>query len=445
MRSLQGRLTLSLALALLLVFLLLLVSVNLAMQRMIEGEVASRLEHDGEAILALLEHTSDGSLHLDSDRLPAIYNRSFSGHYFEIRSAQQTLRSRSLWDEELPQLPEGVRSSVNGPLDQQLLVYTATPQVGSQQLRLCLAEDIGEQQLARRHFARTMFVFLLGALVLLLLVQRWVIRRAVRPLASLGEQFAALERGETALLDGRRMPSEVLPLIGEVNRLLEVLRQRLERSRNAVGNLAHSLKTPLTLLSQSCDRREPVDAEALRQPVLEIRQRIERELSRARLAGRSIGGYWPEPEKDLRDLADMLEKIHRGIVIAIAMPSAMRLAADREDMLELFGNLLENGCKWADGEVRCSFRREGAVICVQIEDDGPGMAEEQLAEVMQRGVRADESRPGHGLGLSIVREIVEAYQGEMQLGRSPQLGGLRVQLRLPQVSFSSPSNSSAST
>jgi len=230
------------------------------------------------------------------------------------------------------------------------------------------------------------------------------------------------------------VPAEIRPLVEEVNRLLMVLQQRLLRSRNAMGNLSHALKTPLTLMFQILERKQD-DEDCVQ--MLEQAQRIEgninRELSRARMAGQSPGGIWLKPEQDVHDLASTLEAVYKQhIRIELQMAEITGIAADREDMMELVGNLLDNACKWANGRVIFNMSQPSGLHIV-IEDDGPGMESEELQLVTSRGVRMDETKQGHGLGLAIVREIVDAYGGRLELGQSDVLGGLKVTVSFPNV------------
>lgn len=234
------------------------------------------------------------------------------------------------------------------------------------------------------------------------------------------------------------MPQEVLPLVQKINRLLATLQHRLQRSRDAMGNLAHALKTPLTLLGQLADReenfRDPGVAAQMRGQLEKIRALTERELKRARLAGASGSRERLDLAQELRTLTDVLRQLYRERDLSIQVETGDRLEfpADREDMHELFGNLLDNACKWADSRVRLHAEPHGGAVRVRIEDDGPGRDPEELERLNRRGVRIDEdSVPGHGLGLAIAQDALQHYGGRMQLGRSTELGGLKVEVELP--------------
>jgi signal transduction histidine kinase len=431
MRSLSRHLTISLAVSLAGFFLVQALLVGTEMRKLSEDSVLSRLEDDMESVLATLSIAADGELTMEQEHIPAIFMRPLSGHYFQIRQGQQVIRSRSLWDSQLSIENPGVYRAVKGPSEQQLLILSRTYRFHGLQLLLTVAEDTSGLEATSLYFQKRMLVLSLAALLLLLAMQIWVIRRGLRPLAGLKEELRQLERGEVERLE-QPVPAEIGPLVEEVNRLLTVLQQRLQRSRNAVGNLSHALKTPLTLMFQILERKQD-DKESVR--LLEqarcIERHINRELSRARMAGQSPGRSWSHPAEDVRALIATLGSVYRQRVdVELQMAEITGVRADREDMLELIGNVIDNACKWAQTRVRLNIYQD-AGLHVVIEDDGPGMSVEEQELVLERGVRMDETKHGHGLGLSIVREIVDAYNGSVELGRSESLGGLKVSLWLP--------------
>ncbi|MDP3288698.1 MAG: ATP-binding protein, partial [Methyloversatilis sp.] len=248
-------------------------------------------------------------------------------------------------------------------------------------------------------------------------------------------QLQALERGERTRLDAP-VPDEIAPLVEQLNSMLGMLLRRSQRSREALGNLAHALKTRLAVLVQATESPELAAHPALRQRLVDsntlMRHAIERELRRARL----MGGAHPAQRSSVAAVTDQLGRT-LGILYAdkkpeirIDVPSGLALAMDPEDLLELLGNLMDNACAWCAGVVSVSIRH-GNDIGITIEDDGPGCPATQLEALTERGFRADESRPGHGLGLAIVRDLVDSYGGTLEFGHSTALGGLRVTAHLP--------------
>ncbi len=432
MHSLSGRLLLSLGLSLVLVFAVMEILSSQQVDRLTERMVLSRLEHDSEDLLAAMDINSTGRIVMTEDRIPSMFLRPFSGHYFVIQDGEHTIRSRSLWDEVLAPEQPGVALNVAGPLHQRLLVWTADYRIHGRPVRMTIADNVTELHRMSVSFEWSLLLLSGLALLLLLGLQVVVVRHSLRPLSRLRQDIGRLEQGEIEHLaePGLR---EIAPLVDGFNQLLQVLGQRLARSRQSLGNLAHALKTPLTQILYMIER-QPGSPEDRRRQVLEqlglIQQRIDRELSRARMAGRGPGGFWPNPRRDMDDLVDGMQIIHDDQQIGMEMNIGWA-AADREDMLELVGNLLENACKWAREKVHCALRPEGKGLLLSVEDDGPGMSEADMAQAFERGTRLDEQVPGHGLGLAIVHDLVESYGGEIRLDRSPGLGGLRVQVTLP--------------
>ncbi|MDZ7752807.1 MAG: ATP-binding protein [Gammaproteobacteria bacterium] len=273
----------------------------------------------------------------------------------------------------------------------------------------------------------------LVAILLVLALQRQLLRRGLSPLERTRGEVRELELGTRHQLSGDA-PAEIQPLIQAFNRLLETLEERLKRSRKAAGDLAHGLKTPLSMLGSLVERPvidPPLRAEMTRQLAL-IQGRIERELRRARLMGGTAPGALFRPATDAADLVATLEHIHRdaGLGLETRIVGDEAFPADREDMMELLGNLLDNAFKWAAQRIELTVESSPETLTITLDDDGPGVPEEQLETLARRGRRLDETREGHGLGLAIVRDIVDFYGGGLAIGPSPGLGGLRVQVRL---------------
>ena len=375
-------------------------------------------------------------MQLDERRLDPTFQRPFSGHYFRIDFADETWRSRSLWDRDLPKPARaGLQDGLgDGPRGQLLLVYRGDYQRFGQRFSISVAQDYTP---ILESFRRLQWLGLgLGAaaLLLILLAQRYTVRSALRPLERVREQIAQLQQGRRTELDSQ-VPQELEPLVAQVNHLLSHTEDTLKRSRNALGNLGHALKTPLAVLVSLSEREElrdqPELQATLREQLAQIRQRLERELGRARLAGEALPGAHFDCAAELPGLFSTLGMIHsHGLNLEWQAEPGLCLPWDREDLLELLGNLLDNACKWADAEVRLSLVKEGEGYRLWVDDDGPGIAPERREAVLGRGTRLDEQVAGHGLGLGIVRDMVEAWGGSLSLEDSP-LGGLRVAISLP--------------
>jgi signal transduction histidine kinase len=441
MTSIQTRLNGVLALSLILVFVLLGIGMSVSFRILAENYILARLEHDAESLLTALVVRGGGeSPGLRGDRLNPVYQRAYSGHYYRIEVAGRVLRSRSLWDRDLDlpavEVGEARALRLDGPEDQLLLARVARYRKAGADVTIAVAEDLSPIRAEVRQAQLRYALFGVVALVLLLLLQRAILRRGLRPLARTGDELDALERGERRELT-EAVPREIQPLVRKINRLLATLQQRLQRSRNALGNLAHALKTPLTLLSQIADRddsfRDPAAAAQTRELIEKIRRLTERELKRARLAGAAEYGGQLRLRAELEALAAVLRQMYRerALRIELQVPDGLSLAADREDMHELFGNLLDNACKWARTQVRVRAAREAGELRIAIEDDGPGRDDAELERLNLRGVRIDEGGvPGHGLGLAIAQDVVSHYGGALRLGRSPELGGFMAEVVL---------------
>ncbi|MDD0843307.1 sensor histidine kinase [Pseudomonas sp. Gutcm_11s] len=438
MRSIQRRLSLGLAGVLVVTGLLLAQASLLLFDHSLRRYLQEDLKDETQTLLAALVRGTNG-VQLDERRLDPNFHRPFSGHYFRIDFSGQTWRSRSLWDRDL-QAPagEGLQDALgDGPRGQLLLVYRADYKRFGQQFSISVAQDYTP---ILQSFRRLQWLGLgLGtaALLLILLAQRYTVRAALRPLERVRGQIAQLQQGRRSELDAQ-VPQELEPLVNQVNRLLSHTEDTLKRSRNALGNLGHALKTPLAVLVSLSERDElrgqPELQATLREQLAQIQQRLERELGRARLAGDVLPGAHFDCAEELPGLLAMLEMIHsHGLKLEWQAEPGLCLPWDREDLLELLGNLLDNACKWADAQVRLSVAREDGCYWLWVDDDGPGIAAERREAVLGRGTRLDEQVAGHGLGLGIVRDIVEAWGGSLSLEDSP-LGGLRVAIRLPERS-----------
>jgi len=445
MRSLQGRLAVGLVVTVLVLFSAQWLVVNVSLRKLTEEYFASRLTHDAESLLAGLIFDNSQRPVVSVDRANPIFNRVFSGHYYEVISNGFIVRSRSLLDHSLDVKPveagQYTLTRTRGPENQPLILLVAGYEKRGRLLNIAVAEDYSPIEGEFTVFQWSYVLITVAVLIGLIALQMWVVQRGLRPLEQVRTDLRRLEKGEIPELTGK-VPAEVVPLVEEINRLITILGDRLERSRNSLGNLAHALKTPLTALDQLLNsdelRAHPQLHAQLRDQSAMIGSFIMRELKRARLAGAATPGGRFDVRQELPMLLTALKQIYRdkNLNVDWTIPPGLAYPAEREDMLELFGNLLDNACKWATSKVLFTVA-SGPGLAFSIEDDGPGAPEAQLEQLSARGVRLDESVGGYGLGLSIAREIVNYYRGEMGFDRSPQLGGFRVWVRLPDLSASS--------
>jgi signal transduction histidine kinase len=297
------------------------------------------------------------------------------------------------------------------------------------------------------------FIFVTARLPHVLVIQHWAVvgllalvfmlggltqvRRGLAPINDLRQRLAAVRLGHTRRMEGD-YPAEVQPLIDDLNGLLEHREEAVRRAQARAGDLAHGLKTPLAVLAQDASQAERAGqvelAVSIRREVEGMRRQVDSHLAHARAAASAAApGARCVVAASAAPLGRTLDRLHadRGLALDVDAAPDLAVAVERQDLDEMLGNLLDNACKWARERVTLTARaeRDGRVL-VAVEDDGAGLPEAMWAQVLDRGVRADQSAPGSGLGLAIVRDLVDVYGGSIALGRS-STGGLRAELRLP--------------
>ncbi len=284
--------------------------------------------------------------------------------------------------------------------------------------------------LAQMQRYRTSLWGMLGVMAALLLLALFVaLAWGLRPLRTVAREVQAIEGGEQQQLT-RNYPTELKRLTDNINALLHHERAQQARYKNAMADLAHSLKTPLAVLRSLGGRGE--HAPTIEEQVTRMDKIVQYQLQRAATAGRSVLAA-PLPVAPVAArLLTSLQKVYRGKELNIhqAVDGHAFFRGDEGDLMELLGNLLDNACKWAVGGVWLGVQHEKGVLRLSVEDDGPGIAPHQVERVLARGVRLDETTPGHGIGLPMVRDIVEAYDGRLEIVHSPH-GGARIIVSLP--------------
>jgi signal transduction histidine kinase len=382
--------------------------------------------------------------------------RAYSGEYWEIAVADGSgaihalARSRSLWDRALPAPPQGLAAlaaaqgkplyyNAAGPLEKRLRIAASEVRVSAFPTPVIFLAGQDRTPLDRdlRTFITTIAAALgiLGfGLIAAVIVQ---VRVGLQPLFALRREVAEVRTGKREKLE-RAYPIELSPLASELNALVAHNQQVVERQRTHVGNLAHALKTPLSvILTEAGQRGGDLGALVERQAKI-MSQQVDHHLRRARAAARTEGfGERTQVVPVLEELARALERLFRDRIAGIDLdcPEGLAFHGERQDLLEIAGNVMENACKWAKSRVRVSAASRGPdSFALTVEDDGEGLQEDQRETVMRRGARLDETSPGSGLGLSIVDELARAYDGSVSLGQST-LGGLKVEIRLPRAEF----------
>ncbi|WP_198007281.1 sensor histidine kinase [Nitrococcus mobilis] len=434
--SLERRLARLLLLSVASLLLVAVLATGIGIARITRDFVVTRLMHDRDNLIASLQ-----SARCAPNTLPVIYQKVYSGHYYQIEHpGKPTLRSRSLWDARLalPGLQAGQnwRGFLAGPDDQYLLVLVTGVLQGGATVQVAVGEDVSALR-------NTLFVIYGGTLAAgillalgLWLLQRRLLRSLLNPLFEARADLTRLECGELTQLPQAGIPIEILPLVNHINRLLEIMGRRLARSRSAIGDLAHALKTPLAALAQlegePAIRRDPQTAEQLRQHVQRLDMLIDSQLRRARFGGGGAPGVSVPLREQIDDLIATLHRIYRDkpIQCTVSVAQSTRFPGDREDLLKLLGVILDNAFKWARGYI--AIRAEpGPPLQIWIADDGPGIAAEDVTRLARRGQRLDESAPGNGLGLAIANDIVAQYGGRLDITPQGCLGGLTVCITLP--------------
>ena len=396
----------------------------------------------------------------DIEKLPQslsepLFDLPLSGWYWQttkLTGAKPEVKSsRSLWDAGLPHLEDlhvpigldGTRKRyVAGPEDQRLRIVERTVDLGEEgRYLVAVAGDAQEVEDEAQSFDRALVVTFGVLATALLLTTMFQVRFGLAPLKRISASLAAIRAGTAERLEGR-FPEEIAPLARETNALIDANREIVERARTHVGNLAHALKTPLSVIvNEAAARGEDPLAAKVREQAAVMRDQVQHHLERARIAARAtVIGTVTEVAPVVTAMARTMEKIHRdrGIAIDIETAPATKFRGEKQDLEEMVGNLVDNACKWAQSRVAIEVltgRAKSAAthtLRVVVDDDGPGLnpSQRERIQVPRRGNRLDETKPGTGLGLSIVTDLAALYGGALTLGTAP-IGGLRAELVLP--------------
>jgi signal transduction histidine kinase len=396
-----------------------------------------------------------------------LFELPLSGWYWQVTRTDgdkpEVRSSRSLWDKKLPKLEDrgvelttaGIRIGyVDGPEGQTLRMVERPVDLGADGKFLVMvagdASEIFEETRAFDYYLGGTFAALSIVLVLTTIFQ---VRFGLAPLKRISDSIADIRSGRAERLEGE-FPVEIAPLARETNALIDANREIVERARTHVGNLAHAIKTPLSVMVNEATARsaDPFAAKVLEQTDV-MRDQVAHHLERARIAARlTVIATVTEVAPAIEALRRTMEKIHRdrGIAIEVEADAAAKFRGERQDLEEMVGNLVDNACKWArtkvfveviieqgatarGGAVRAGAAAEdGPKLRIIVDDDGRGLSDAERAQVSRRGQRLDESKPGSGLGLSIVIDLAALYGGGLTLGTAP-IGGLRAELVLPGV------------
>ncbi len=403
-------------------------------------------------LVAEVATPEEGSDHQFQSLGEPLFDLPLSGWYWQIiredTPKPEVRASRSLWDKKLPKLEDehiplsasGVRQGyVGGPEGQDLRMVERPVDLGADgKFLVTVAGDATEIYEETRAFDYYLFGTFAALTIGLLLTTVFQVRFGLAPLKRISDAIADIRSGRAERLEGS-FPVEIAPLARETNALIEANREIVERARTHVGNLAHAVKTPLSVIVNEATAHgaDPFATKILEQASV-MRDQVAHHLERARIAARpTIVATVTEVEPVIEALGRTMEKIHRGIDIETAAPVGAKFRGERQDFEEMVGNLVDNACKWARAQVSIRVEVRPAAVPEQqtmlhilVDDDGKGLSPDERAQVSRRGKRLDESKPGSGLGLSIVVDLAALYGGRLALDAAP-LGGLRAELTLP--------------
>ena len=439
--SLNLRIILSATLVLVIFISLTALTLERAFSDSAESALRDKMTSQLYALMAAAE-VGDEGLFMPSDELDALLGLPSSGVYAYVTSKTgETLwqSSSALGAEPPPPVALGrgekhfSKTSV-GKVDYFMLAYGvnwATNTIGEADalaLTFIMSTDLKslDKQIVR--YRATLWGWLLAMAVLLLISQALILRWGLRPLREVGAELNRIENGSQENIE-ENYPKEIKRLTDNINILLEHEREHKTRYRNALGDLAHSLKTPLALLQSSLETEQQPSADALQEQIKRMNTIVEYQLQRAATAGSTGIGRAVEVQASLTRITDSLQKVYRDkqIKLDVNVDPSLMFRGDEGDLMEILGNLLDNAFKWCKQRVVVSAEQQDGKLIIRIEDDGPGMKPGQVEQLLKRGVRADEAMPGHGIGLSIVHNIVQAYRGSLKIEQSKS-GGVAVSI-----------------
>ncbi len=439
--SLSLRLVFSAGLVLIIFFAVVGFVLEQAFEHSAEQALKEKLRIQIYALLSVAEMDNSLRLKMPEALREPRFNHPGSGLYAVIRLSDQSLvwRSPSAVGVDLPE-PGHLQQGEFAFVKQQNLYLLHYAVLWESQKKFqrayyfSVAEDapVVDQQVI--HFRMILMRWLSGAALLLMVIQFLLLRWGLRPLRQIGKDLALIEQGMKALLDGA-YPTELKGLVNNLNGLISSERAHMERYRNTLADLAHSLKTPLAILRGGVGQHS-IDVELIQTQISRMNEIVEYQLQKAAAKGqRQLTGRVDLIEIIEKIIAS-LEKVYQAkkIDFITDLPESGFLYCEAGDVYEIVGNLLDNAAKWSRRQVKVSLLpsdddRYNKVLI--IEDDGPGIAEDKVQQILKRGVRADENIDGHGIGMAVVNELISLLQGKLVAGKSSALGGMLWRVYLP--------------
>jgi two-component system, OmpR family, sensor histidine kinase PhoQ len=439
--SLSRRLLISVAVPLALFFAVMMLVLDSGFRTLSERQLHALLDSQIVTLIAAAEPDSSGGYDAPLNGLDARLASPDSGLYAQIRSNNLLWRSPSTAGVPIdfgPPLAQGDRTfsytlvgHTRVATESRGISFADDPKQPGHALTFSVAVSLTPYEEQLWVFRSRMLGWFTGLMVLLLVSMAALLRRVLAPLRRLEREIHEVEEGRSEML-GSGYPRELSGVARHLNALLVGERKRVARYRDTLGNLAHGLKTPLAVMRSALDT-DRSGGNTIGSEIDRITDIIEHQLKRAAASGGALLGQAPVAVGVVAtDLRGALLKVYsrKDLSIELAIQEGSHFVGDRGDFVELFGNLLDNGCKWCRERVRVSALVEEGGLTLVVEDDGPGIAEEDRGKVLERGVRTDENVPGYGLGLAMVHDTVDLYGGKLTVEESP-LGGARFSVRLP--------------
>lgn len=408
---------------------------------MVPSQVYVYMEDDAKAqlatymdeIAATIEADEKGNVTIGTPLSDPRFNRPYSGLYWSAKTDKDLLRSRSLWDKVLTEKGD---HDLIGARDEKLIYIESTLYYPDYDGPIEVTIGIDEQPIEDtvRSLMGQLWVILallyLGVLTLIVIQVQW----SLSPLTKMHKELSQLRSGKKTQLE-EDYPREVAPVVSDLNALVFHYQELLERARHHAGNLSHALKTPLSVLKNEVANQDQQTKQQLQPSLDQIQSQIDYHLGRARMAGsKNILSVKSCPSERVDAISMAFDKVYaeRDITLINELDSDLVTAVEESDLDEMVGNILENAYKWSDSIIRVhatANSEDAETIDIIIEDDGQGIPEEKLKQVIKRGVRLDETTPGTGLGLNIVSEMAHSYRGKLTLDRS-SMGGLKAILSM---------------
>ena len=417
---------------------------GLALDRVLTVAITRNFDDNQQYVLtsmiAAAEIDEAGEVRLNRPLGDQRFLEPYSGAYWQISGGGfEPFPSRSLWDRRL-QANATYRDEVTHIYDSAQF-KDDTLRIVARDVKLPLSPVVWRFQVAqsrtvldsqigvlRGTLVRSFALLALGLLVMAALQSIY----GLWPLRTLRRAIVAMREGKANRVEARDLPNEVEPLVDELNGLLEHNEKQAEEARRHAGNLAHALKTPLTVIMNAATANAPDLGETVVREATTMRRQVDHHLARARAVGRrgsvhSRADVWPALESVERAVG----RLYSHVRLDMAGNKGLAVRVERQDLDEMLGNLIENAAKYGGGSVFVTVAAEGKMADIAIEDDGAGISPADRDKLFNRGVRLDSSKPGTGLGLAIVRDVAEIYGGSVVLEESEDLGGLLARLRLP--------------